>query len=160
MFLHRTPRALAGHLATLAPRPTVTPAPARPAHGPVVPTPIILRRRELGGSLAGFAQARVLAAPDGTGFADAVRAANAVVAAHPALRLRLRTEHGVWTLSTEPVREVTVVPTDTTDPELRRTRPPLGSTPRPGTSSRSPGWKPHGRWSSPSTTSPWTPCPG
>ncbi|MDT0398254.1 MULTISPECIES: non-ribosomal peptide synthetase [Streptomyces] len=115
VFLHRTPRALAGHLATTAPRPAATPSSARPADGPVVPTPIILRRRELGGSLAGFAQARALTAPEGTGFADAVRAANAVVATHPALRLRLRTEHGVWALSTEPVREVTVVATDTTD---------------------------------------------
>ncbi|MCF1647097.1 non-ribosomal peptide synthetase, partial [Streptomyces indiaensis] len=79
------------------------------------PTPIILRQRELGGSLTRFAQARTLRAPEGTGFTDAVRAANAVVAAHPSLRLRLRTEHGVWTLRTEPAREITVVRPDTTD---------------------------------------------
>ena len=35
--------------------------------------------------------------PEGAGFADAERAANAVVAAHPALRLRLRIEHGART---------------------------------------------------------------
>ncbi|PWS50879.1 non-ribosomal peptide synthetase, partial [Streptomyces sp. FT05W] len=38
-----------------------------------------------------------------------------VVAAHPALRLRLAVEHGVWSLRTEPAREVTVVRTDSTD---------------------------------------------
>lgn len=52
---------------------------------------------------------------EGTGLADVRRAADAVVAAHPALRLRLRVEHGVWTLRTEPAREATVVPTDAPD---------------------------------------------
>ncbi|MGW3803530.1 amino acid adenylation domain-containing protein, partial [Streptomyces clavifer] len=61
------------------------------------------------------AQARALVAADGTGFADVERAANAVLAAHPALRLRLRITHGVWTLRTEPAREVTVVRADTAD---------------------------------------------
>ncbi|MFE0008455.1 non-ribosomal peptide synthetase [Streptomyces erythrochromogenes] len=119
VFLLRTPRALAAHLATSAPR-TATPAPATTpaAHedGPLTPTPIILRQRSLDGSLARFAQARAVAAAEGTAFADAERAANAVVAAHPALRLRLRVEHGVWALRTEPAREVTVVRADTTDP--------------------------------------------
>ncbi|MFH8974333.1 amino acid adenylation domain-containing protein [Streptomyces sp. NPDC017890] len=114
VFLFRTPRALAEHLDTSAP-PTPPPAPARHEDGPLAPTPIILRRRELGGSLARFAQARTLAAPEGTGLADAERAARAVVAAHPVLRLRLRADHGVWALRTEPVREVTVVRPDTTD---------------------------------------------
>ncbi|MFJ8808652.1 amino acid adenylation domain-containing protein [Streptomyces sp. NPDC102490] len=108
VFLLRTPRALAEHLGTRAPRPAAS-APARQEDGPLPPTPIILRQRELGGSLARFAQARTLAAPEGTGFADAERAAQAVVAAHPALRLRLRVDHGAWSLRTEPVREVTVV---------------------------------------------------
>ncbi|MCF6476828.1 amino acid adenylation domain-containing protein, partial [Nonomuraea sp. MG754425] len=108
VFLHRTPRALADHLEAGTP-PPVTPAPAVHADGPLTPTPIILRQRELGGSLARFAQARMLPAPEGTGFADALRAANAVVAAHPALRLRLRVEHGVWALSTDPAREVPVL---------------------------------------------------
>ncbi|MGP4100862.1 amino acid adenylation domain-containing protein [Nonomuraea sp. KM90] len=114
VFLLRTPHALAEHLGTRTPRATA-PAPARPGDGPLTPTPIILRQRELGGSLARFAQARALVAPDGTGFDDAVRAANAVVAAHPILRLRLRVEHGVWALSTEPAREVTVARADTAD---------------------------------------------
>ncbi|MFD9078734.1 non-ribosomal peptide synthetase [Streptomyces erythrochromogenes] len=115
VFLLRTPRALAAHLATSTPR-TAVPAPAAPEDGPLAPTPIILRQRELGGSLARFAQARAVTAPEGAGFADAERAANAVVAAHPALRLRLRVDHGVWGLRTEPAREVTVVRADTTDP--------------------------------------------
>ncbi|OUC99959.1 non-ribosomal peptide synthetase [Streptosporangium minutum] len=114
VFLFRTPRALAGHLEARTPQTTAS-APARREDGPLAPTPIILRQRKLGGSLARFAQARTVAAPEGTGFADAERAANAVVAAHPALRLRLRVEHGVWALRTEPAREVTVVRTDATD---------------------------------------------
>ncbi|WP_411147653.1 amino acid adenylation domain-containing protein [Streptomyces sp. A30] len=114
VFLLRTPRALAEHLGTSTPQASASAA-ARREDGPLTPTPIILRQRELGGSLARFAQARTLVAPEGTGFADAERAANTVVAAHPALRLRLRVEHGVWALRTEPVREVTVVRPDTTD---------------------------------------------
>ncbi|GGJ91979.1 non-ribosomal peptide synthetase [Streptomyces camponoticapitis] len=114
VFLFRTPRALAGHLATRAPR-AEAPAPARREDGPFTPTPIFLRQRELGGSLDRFAQARTLVAAPGTGFADARRAANAVVAAHPVLRLRLRVEHGVWAPRTEPAREVTVLRADTTD---------------------------------------------
>ncbi|NEB60642.1 amino acid adenylation domain-containing protein [Streptomyces diastaticus] len=108
VFLLRTPRALAEHLDTRAPR-AAAPIPARHEDGPVPPTPIILRQRGLGGSLARFAQARTLAAPEGTDFADAERAARAVVATHPALRLRLRVDHGVWSLRTEPGREITVV---------------------------------------------------
>ncbi|NJP92920.1 amino acid adenylation domain-containing protein [Nonomuraea sp. FMUSA5-5] len=113
VFLHRTPRALAEHAGTSTPP---APAPARHEDGPVTPTPIILRRRELGGSLARFAQARTLAAPDGTGFADAERAANAVVAAHPALRLRLHVEHGVWTLRTGPAPRVAVTRAEAMSP--------------------------------------------
>ncbi|MFE5813397.1 amino acid adenylation domain-containing protein [Streptomyces sp. NPDC056479] len=114
VFLLRTPRALADHLAASAPQAAAPPA-ARREDGPLPPTPIILRQRELGGSLTRFAQARTLPAPEGTDFADARRAANAVVATHPALRLRLRVEHGVWALRTEPARGVTVVRPDTTD---------------------------------------------
>ncbi|MFE9110015.1 amino acid adenylation domain-containing protein [Streptomyces collinus] len=112
VFLHKTPRVLAAHLATSTPQ---TAAPTHREDGPLPPTPIILRQRELGGSLARFAQARTLPAPEGSSFADIERAANAVVAAHPALRLRLHTEHGVWTLRTEPTREITVARPDTTD---------------------------------------------
>ncbi|MFE2179996.1 amino acid adenylation domain-containing protein [Streptomyces sp. NPDC059455] len=115
VFLFRTPRALAEHLGTPTPRAAPAPAPVRREDGPLTPTPIILRQRELGGSLARFAQARTLVAPEGTGFADVERAANAVVAAHPALRLRLRVEHGVWALHTEPDVEMTVVRADTAD---------------------------------------------
>ncbi|TPQ16625.1 non-ribosomal peptide synthetase [Streptomyces sporangiiformans] len=115
VFLFRTPRALAENLGTRAPQAEASSAPARREDGPLTPTPIILRQRELGGSLARFAQARTLVAPEGTAFADVERAANAVVAAHPALRLRLRVEHGVWALRTEPAREVTVVRPETTD---------------------------------------------
>ncbi|MFJ4535202.1 amino acid adenylation domain-containing protein [Streptomyces tibetensis] len=114
VFLLKTPRALAEHLGT-TPTPRTTPEPTHREDGPLPPTPIILRQRELGGSLIRFAQARTLQAPEDTGFTDAVRAANAVVAAHPALRLRLSTEHGVWALRTDPAREITVVRPDTTD---------------------------------------------
>ncbi|WP_437114823.1 amino acid adenylation domain-containing protein [Streptomyces longispororuber] len=115
VFLHRTPRALAEHLGARAPQ-AAAPAAARRDDGPLTPTPIMLRQRDLGGSLARFAQARTLTAPEGTAFADVERAARAVVAAHPALRLRLRVEHGVWAPCVEPAREVTVVRTDATDP--------------------------------------------
>ncbi|MFB4419693.1 non-ribosomal peptide synthetase [Streptomyces sp. QL37] len=114
VFLFRTPRALADHLGSRTPRATAAAPPIR-EDGPVAPTPVILRQRELGGSLARFAQARTVQAADGTGFADAERAANAVVAAHPALRLRLHEEHGVWTLRTGPARDVAVVRADATD---------------------------------------------
>ncbi|MFB9454273.1 non-ribosomal peptide synthetase [Streptomyces antimycoticus] len=114
VFLFRTPRALAEHLGTSTPQTGPT-APARHADGPLPATPIMLRQRQLGGSLTRFAQARAVVAPDGTGFADAERAANAAVAAHPALRLRLDVAHGVWALRTEPAREVTVVRAETSD---------------------------------------------
>ncbi|MEL5955437.1 amino acid adenylation domain-containing protein [Streptomyces sp. CLV115] len=114
VFLLKTPRALAAHLGTHAPQPTAPAAPRR-EDGPLPATPIVLRRRELGGSLDRFAQARALAVAEDIGLADVRRAANAVVAAHPVLRLRLGVEHGVWALSTEPAREVTVVPSDAAD---------------------------------------------
>ncbi|MEU5038731.1 amino acid adenylation domain-containing protein [Streptomyces rubiginosohelvolus] len=114
VFLFKTPRALAGHLATRAPAPEPS-APSRREDGPLPLTPIILRQRELGGSLARFAQARALTVPAGTVLADIRRAADAVVAAHPALRLRLHIEHGVWSLRTEPAREATVLTGHTTD---------------------------------------------
>ncbi|MGW0288894.1 amino acid adenylation domain-containing protein [Streptomyces tuirus] len=113
VFLLKTPRALAEHLGTSTLQ--AAPETTHREDGPLPPTPIILRQRELGGSLTRFAQARTLQAPEGTGHADAVRAANALVAAHPALRLKLRTEHGVWTLHTAPARDITVVRPDTTD---------------------------------------------
>ncbi|MGW0948245.1 amino acid adenylation domain-containing protein [Streptomyces sp. NPDC002623] len=116
VFLLRTPRALAEQLRTTSTPQPVAAVPARRADGPLTPTPIILRQRELGGSLARFAQARTLTVAEGAGFAEVERAANAVVAAHPALRLRLRVEHGVWALRTEPATgEVPVARPDTTD---------------------------------------------
>ncbi|ATL88034.1 non-ribosomal peptide synthetase [Streptomyces malaysiensis subsp. malaysiensis] len=114
VFLRRTPRALAGNVAKHPPREAAAMS-ARRGDGPLTPTPIILRQREIGGSLARFAQARTLVAAEGVTFADIERAANAVVAAHPVLRLRLRVEHGVWELRTEPERAITVVRADTTD---------------------------------------------
>ncbi|WP_439656893.1 amino acid adenylation domain-containing protein [Lentzea sp. HUAS TT2] len=105
MFLHKTPRALAEKFAV---QPVVQQAPVAEeiTDGPVAPTPIVLRLRELGGSLDGFAQARQL---ECASIEDARRAANAVVATHPALRLRLNTDQGVWTLRTEPAADVDVV---------------------------------------------------
>ncbi|MCX5138419.1 non-ribosomal peptide synthetase [Streptomyces sp. NBC_00338] len=114
VFLFKTPRALAAQVETRTPR-AAAPGPVRPEDGPLIPTPIMLRRRELGGSLARFAQARAWVVPDDAGFADIERAANAVVAAHPVLRLRLDVQHGVWALRTGPRREVTVVPADPAD---------------------------------------------
>ncbi|MEV7414032.1 amino acid adenylation domain-containing protein [Streptomyces sp. NPDC089919] len=116
VFLHKTPRALAELLGTRAPQaPAAGPAPARREDGPVAPTPIILRQRELGGSLDRFAQARALEVPAGAGLAEVRRAAAALLAAHPALRLRLRAEHGVWSLHTEPAGEAAVVREGTAD---------------------------------------------
>ncbi|MER7758107.1 amino acid adenylation domain-containing protein [Streptomyces sp. NPDC097619] len=121
VFLLRTPRALAAHLADRAPRPTDTPAktPER-ADGPLPATPIVLRQRALGGSLARFAQARALTLPEGTTPEAVARAAAALVARHPALRLRLDTAHGVWSLATLPEAETepasTLLHPDTTDP--------------------------------------------
>ncbi|GAA2472876.1 amino acid adenylation domain-containing protein [Streptomyces mauvecolor] len=118
VFLHKTPRALAELLGTREPgTPAAASAPAHREDGPVPPTPIILRQRELGGSLARFAQARTLRPAEGTTLADAERAANAVLAAHPALRMRLNTEHGVWTLRTEPAREAVFVRAVSADAE-------------------------------------------
>ncbi|WP_406189215.1 amino acid adenylation domain-containing protein [Streptomyces griseus] len=116
VFLFKTPRALAGHLAAHTPAPAPT-TPSRREDGPLPLTPIILRQRQLGGSLDRFAQARAVPVAEGVGLADIRRAANAVVAAHPALRLRLHIEHGVWALRTEPAREaaVAVVPESTAD---------------------------------------------
>ncbi|MEU1348710.1 amino acid adenylation domain-containing protein [Streptomyces sp. NPDC005795] len=114
VFLFKTPRALAEQLESRSPQ-TAPADPVRREDGPLPATPIILRRRELGGSLARFAQARTLAVPEGAGLTDLGRAANALVAAHPVLRLRLDVGHGVWALRTEPRREVTVVRREATD---------------------------------------------
>ncbi|MFB7674847.1 amino acid adenylation domain-containing protein [Kitasatospora purpeofusca] len=121
VFLHRTPRALAalpgtGTSPEPAPFSASAPAPASDGVGPVLPTPIVLRRRELGGSLTRFAQARALRPPEDTTLADVERAATAVLAAHPVLRLRLDTGHGVWTLRTGPARAAGVLSADTDDP--------------------------------------------
>ncbi|WP_326734412.1 non-ribosomal peptide synthetase [Streptomyces sp. NBC_01022] len=114
VFLFKTPRELARELESRTPQ-TAAVGPVRREDGPLVPTPVILRRRELGGPLSRFAQARALVVPDGAGLADAERAANAVVAAHPVLRLKLDVEHGVWALSTGPGREVPVATAETDD---------------------------------------------
>jgi hypothetical protein len=106
MFLHKTPRALVEKFAA---QPVLAPVVEEVADGPVVPTPIVLRLRELGGSLDLFAQARELPCAS---LEDAQRAANTVVATHAALRLRLNTDQGVWSLRTEPPAEVEVVVSD------------------------------------------------
>ena len=159
VFLFRTPRALAEHLGSRTPQ-AVAPAPARREDGPLAPTPVILRQRELGGSLARFAQARTLVAPEGTGFAEAVAAANAVVAAHPVLRLRLHVEHGVWALRTDPARAVTVARTDTTDATAAANEAAGRLDPGSGEVIAFSWLGRAGPWWSPSTTSLSTPCPG
>ncbi|MCG8926409.1 non-ribosomal peptide synthetase [Lentzea sp. CC55] len=98
LFLHKTPRALAEKFAVQA-APAAVAAPVERQDGPVAPTPVVLRQRELGGDVRRYAQARAL---PGTSLADAQRAVDAVVAAHPVLRMRLSTEHGVWTLGIDP----------------------------------------------------------
>lgn len=90
LFLHKTPRALASKFAVA---PVAAPVVAEAQDGPVVPTPIVLRQRELGGELKLFAQARQV---ECASLADARRAAAAVVKAHAALRMRLTIAHGVW----------------------------------------------------------------
>ncbi|WP_424210824.1 amino acid adenylation domain-containing protein [Streptomyces sp. BI20] len=115
VFLRKTPRALAEHLPATSQATAPATAPARRADGPVQPTPIILRQRALGGSLARFAQARTTELAPGTTTAEVRRAADALAAAHPALRTRLRTEHGVWTLNVGPARETLVLRADTGD---------------------------------------------
>ncbi|GAB77468.1 non-ribosomal peptide synthase domain TIGR01720/amino acid adenylation domain-containing protein [Austwickia chelonae] len=118
LFLFKTPAALAGHLAECSPS-TATPSPtARPSRredGPVAPTPIILRQRELGGGLRAFAQARAVPLAEGIGYDDVERAARTVVAAHPALRIRLDVDHGVWNLRTDPTGKPAVIRSSTDD---------------------------------------------
>ncbi|GAA2947437.1 hypothetical protein GCM10011428_78280 [Streptomyces violaceus] len=159
VFLFKTPRALADNLATSTPQ-TASPAPARREDGPLTPTPIILRQRELGGSLTRFAQARTLQAPEGTAFTDAQRAANAVVApTRPcACACAPRTAYGPCA----PKRPTKSPSYDRTPPTPRpwRTTLPHSSTPSPETSSPSPGWKPPAPSWSPCTTSPSTRSPG
>ena len=128
VFLLKTPRALAEHLGTHTA--TVVPEPAVQQDGPLAPTPIMLRQRELGGSLDRLAQARTLHC---TALADAERAANAVVATHAALRLRLRIEHGVWALRTEPAREIDVTVARTDDPAVAATEAAALLDPEAGT---------------------------
>ncbi|MET9632565.1 amino acid adenylation domain-containing protein [Lentzea sp. NPDC006480] len=96
LFLHKTPRALAAQFGVRAA--PVAAAVAR-QDGPVPPTAIVLRQRELGGSLRTFAQARRLPCAS---LADARRAAEAVVRAHAALSMRLTVTDGVWTLGIDP----------------------------------------------------------
>ncbi|MGW8327946.1 amino acid adenylation domain-containing protein [Streptomyces sp. NPDC055897] len=120
VFLHKTPRALAELLGARAPQTpsaSAPPAPAPRADGPLPPTPVILRQRELGGSLDRFAQARTIEVAEGTTPAGIERAADALLAAHPALRMRLNTGHGVWTLVTEPARAAVLLHSAAADAE-------------------------------------------
>ncbi|MDX8035651.1 amino acid adenylation domain-containing protein [Lentzea sp. BCCO 10_0856] len=105
LFLHKTPRALASHAGpsrALQSHESSPRALEERADGPVVPTPIVLRQRELGGDLRSFAQARQLQVPEGVELQGIERAAKAVIDAHPALRMRLRVEHGVWAFGIDP----------------------------------------------------------
>ncbi len=116
LFLHKTPRALAEKFSVT---PVASPvAVVEVQDGPVVPTPIVLRQRELGGDLKRFVQARQLQVPDGVELQDIGRAAKAVIDAHPALRMRLRVEDGVWSLLTEPDRDVDMMLVDGDDPAV------------------------------------------
>ncbi|SER15195.1 non-ribosomal peptide synthase domain TIGR01720/amino acid adenylation domain-containing protein [Lentzea xinjiangensis] len=99
LFLHKTPRALAAKFAVA---PAAAPVAAEASDGPVVPTPIVLRQRELGGEVQRFAQARQLGCGS---LAAAERAAAAVVKAHAALRMRLTVTHGVWSFAIDPDRQ-------------------------------------------------------
>ncbi|MGI5507311.1 amino acid adenylation domain-containing protein [Lentzea sp. CA-135723] len=108
LFLHKTPRALAAQFAA-APAPAAV---AEVADLPVVPTPIVLRQRELGGELRLFAQARQVACAS---LADARRAASAVVKAHAALRMRLTVADGVWAFEEGGTEPPTVASTDDLD---------------------------------------------
>ncbi|WP_116113529.1 non-ribosomal peptide synthetase [Austwickia chelonae] len=118
LFLFKTPAALADQLAERG-TPVEAPGPVTLSScredGPVPLTPIILRQRELGGELRAFAQARVVPVEEGTNRLDVERAARAVIAAHPALRIRLDIDHGVWSLRTAPPGEPTVIDTDACD---------------------------------------------
>ncbi|MDT7788337.1 MAG: hypothetical protein QOF58_6756, partial [Pseudonocardiales bacterium] len=96
LFLHKTPRALASQFGVQA---APVAAPVERQDGPVTPTAIVLRQRELGGSLRTFAQARRLPCAS---LADARRAAEAVLRAHAALSMRLTVTDGVWTLGIDP----------------------------------------------------------
>ncbi|GGU24595.1 non-ribosomal peptide synthetase [Lentzea flava] len=113
LFLCKTPRALAAKFG-VAPAPVVV-APVERQDGPVVPTPIVLRQREIGGDLRRFAQARQLPCAS---LAEAERAANAVVKAHAALRMRLTVTHGVWTLGIDPDSQAPQVCSGVDDAEL------------------------------------------
>ncbi|MFD5825919.1 amino acid adenylation domain-containing protein [Lentzea sp. NPDC060358] len=96
LFLDKTPRALAARFAVA---PVAAPVVAEAADGPVVPTPIVLRQRELGGDLRRFAQARQV---ECASREAAERAARAVLETHAALRTRLTVEHGVWSFGIDP----------------------------------------------------------
>ncbi|WP_211293917.1 non-ribosomal peptide synthetase [Lentzea kentuckyensis] len=103
LFLHKTPRALAAHAGPSRALQVNESSPRalqqQQEDGPIVPTPIVLRQRELGGDLKLFAQARQVECGS---LAEAQRAADAVVRAHAALRMRLRVEHGVWSFGIDP----------------------------------------------------------
>ncbi|MFI6096157.1 amino acid adenylation domain-containing protein [Lentzea sp. NPDC051213] len=112
LFLHKTPRALAERFAVAAPAPVAVVE----QDGPVVPTPIMLRQRELGGDLKRFVQARQVRVPEGVELEDIGRAAKALIDAHPALRMRLQVDHGVWSILTEAERDAHLVLADEDDP--------------------------------------------
>ncbi|WP_020496657.1 non-ribosomal peptide synthetase [Sciscionella marina] len=95
IFTHRT---VAG-LAAAATPVQETQAPQQESGiGPVELTPIMHWLRELGGEIDGFCQSVSLIAPRGLTVERLRTLAQTVLDAHDALRMRLRREHGNWSL--------------------------------------------------------------
>ncbi|CAO0829706.1 Carrier domain-containing protein OS=Streptomyces microflavus OX=1919 GN=Smic_00950 PE=4 SV=1 [Streptomyces microflavus] len=159
VFLLRTPRALTGHLATHAPGP--------PRHHP--PAARTARCRSRPSSCAGVNWADHSPGSPRPGRWPSRRAPASPTSGAPRTPSWPRTRpSGCGCTSntvcgpcapTPPVRPPSPHPAPPTR-RPRRTRPPDGSTPRPEKSSRSPGSRRPAPWSSPSTTSPSTRCPG
>ncbi|MFS8097633.1 amino acid adenylation domain-containing protein [Lentzea alba] len=112
LFLHKTPRALAEKFAVA---PVAAPVAPVEQGGQLVPTPIVLRQRELGGNLKRFVQARQVHVPEGVELREIGGAGKALIDTHPALRTRLQVEDGVWSLHTEPEKDCNMVLADTDD---------------------------------------------
>ncbi|MGW4379740.1 amino acid adenylation domain-containing protein [Kitasatospora sp. NPDC004531] len=113
VFQHPTPAALAAATG----RAVVGAAPAGPVDGPVPLLPIVHWLRERGGPVRRFNQSVLLNVPGGLGEQPLRAALDALVRAHPALRLRLDTTDGLWTQETLPAAA---------DPELLRRVPAPG----------------------------------
>lgn len=115
VFQARTPSALA-EIAVLPHQPqggieSATDPGAAP--GEVVPTPVILRLAELGGTIRRFNQAEVVRTPPGLRSGQLDAALAAVTRRHDALRLRLlRPAPTLWSLETTAAQSLPVMPVD------------------------------------------------